>query len=95
MPPTHLLAFQYNTSIFSVFCMQFPYFTMSSIYSVCIKPSNFSVFSKIYAYFRINTDKSVYLEAMLYYDIMSLHTVCKIYHTIQGLWQDTMQKLNS
>ena len=33
---------------FPVFCMQFPYFTMSSIYSVCIKPSYFfSIFKML------------------------------------------------
>ena len=65
MPPTCLLTFQYSNTHFSVFCMQFPYFTMSSIYSVCI---NSSVFSKSYPYllsnFSKDTDKSVYLEAM-------------------------------
>ena len=43
-------------------------FYKSSIYNVCTKSSNFSVFSKFYQYlfseFSINTGKSVYLAAM-------------------------------
>ena len=49
--PICLLTFQYNNAHFSVFYMQFPYFTMSSIYSICIRPSKFfSIFKILYVF---------------------------------------------
>ena len=56
--------FQYFACIFSIF----QYFIKGSIYNVCTKFSQFSVFLKFYQYlwseFSKNTDKSVYLEAL-------------------------------
>ena len=73
VPPSCSLVFQYEYSHFSVFCMHafsvfFEYFTKSSIYNVCTKFPQFSVFFKFYQYlgseFSKNTEKSVYLEAL-------------------------------
>ena len=56
----NILIFQYFAYIFSLF----QYFTKSSIYDICTKFSQFSVFLKFYQYlwseFSKNTDKSVH-----------------------------------
>ena len=55
--------FQYFAYIFSIF----QYFTKSSIYDVCTEFPQFSVFYQyLWSEFSKNTDKSVYLEALIY-----------------------------
>ena len=62
------IIFQYFACIISTFQYNNIFITKDSIYDVCTKFSQFSVFLKFYQYLRSefskNTDKSVYLEAL-------------------------------
>ena len=63
------LSFSINIPIFQYFTCIFSIFTKGSIYDVFTKFFQFSVFLKFYQYlsseFSKNTDKSVYLEALI------------------------------